>query len=72
MPPTSLLALSCPKCKKLEADFLEARNRLLQSRRAAGTREKQLMDQVAVAIARAKEHQGTHGGERCKKEMAAE
>lgn len=60
MPRTSALQLSCPKCESLEAEFRAARERLLRMRLAAAIRERQLSDSVAVAIARAKEHQRSH------------
>jgi hypothetical protein len=65
----------CAECEKLEAEFLEARNRL---RNLAGlsklnvAEEKQLVDRVAMAIARAKEHEAGHNCEDCEKGMAAE
>ena len=59
MPHSSSLGISSPECERLEADFLDARSRL------------QLIDRVAMAIARIKEHEATHGREACEKGMAA-
>jgi hypothetical protein len=70
MLPTSALQLSCPQCRRLEAEFREARERLLRMRLAAAVRERQLADSVAMAIARAKEHQRSHSGESCEKGLA--
>jgi len=60
----------CIECQRLEAEFLEARNRLrslTRLRRLTALEEKQLIDRVAMAIARMKEHEARHSFERCKK-----
>lgn len=54
---------SCAECERLEAEFLEARNRLrnlARLRKPNAAEEKQLTDRVAMAIARAKEHEAGH------------
>jgi hypothetical protein len=64
----------CAECERLEAEFLEARTRLrnlARLRKLSGAEEKQLIDRVAMAIARAKEHQAGHNSKSCKKGMAA-
>jgi len=64
----------CAECERLEADFLEARNRLRllsRLRKLSAIEEKQLADRVAMAIARAKEHEARHNSESCKKGIAA-
>ena len=66
-------AAQCPECERLEAAFLEARDRLralTRLRRLTAIEEKQLIDRVAMAIARMKEHEAEHGLDRCKKGMA--
>jgi hypothetical protein len=70
MPAISLLALSCPQCERFEAEFREARERLLHMRLAAAIGERRLADSVAMAIARAKEHRRSHGREGCEKGVA--
>ena len=73
MPSPSTLAVSCPECERLEAEFLEARDRLralTRLRRLTGVEEKQLMDRVAMAIARIKEHEARHSWQGCEKEAA--
>jgi len=63
----------CAECERLEADFLEARNRLRnlsRLRKLSALEEKQLADRVAMAIARAKEHEARHDVESGKKGMA--
>jgi hypothetical protein len=65
---------SCAECERLEADFLEAGNRLRnlsRLRKLSALEEKQLIDRVAMTIARAKEHEAGHRVESCKKGMAA-
>ena len=64
----------CAECERLEADFLDARNRLrnlTRLRKLSALEEKQLADRVALAIARAKEHEAGHDAEHCKKGIAA-
>ena len=56
-------AAQCAECAGLEAEFLDARDRLrtlTRLRRLTAVEEKRLADQVAMAIARAKEHSRTH------------
>jgi len=65
---------SCAECERLEAEFLGARNRLrnlTRLRKLSAAEEKQLVDRVAMAIARAKEHETGHNCESCEKGMAA-
>ena len=74
MPTSSSLGISCPECERLEAEFLDARARLQNVRRlprVTNVEEKQLIDRVAMAIARIKEHEARHGFARCEKGMAA-
>ncbi len=66
-------AVQCPECERLEAEFLEARDRLralTRLRRLTGIEEKQLIDRVAMAIARVKEHEAKHTCERYEKGIA--
>jgi hypothetical protein len=52
-------AAQCAECERLEAEFLEARDRLrnlTRLRRLNALEEKKLADRVAMVIARAKEH----------------
>ncbi len=66
-------AAQCPECERLEAEFLEARDRLralTRLRRLTGVEEKQLVDRAAMAIARIKEHEAKHACERREKGMA--
>jgi uncharacterized OB-fold protein len=67
----------CPECERLEAEFLEARDRLhvlTRLRRLTPFEEKRLIERVAMAIARIKEHERKHGAryncERCEKKLA--
>ena len=63
----------CPECERLEADFREARDRLRnlsRLRQLSALEEKQLVDRVALAIARAKEHEAGHNVASRKKGMA--
>jgi len=65
----------CTECERLEAEFLEARNRLrslTRLRKLNAAEEKQLVDRVAMAIARAKEHEAEHNYESCEKGMVVE
>jgi hypothetical protein len=67
-------ARQCAECERLEAEFLEARDRLrtlTRLRRLTGLEEKKLTDRVAMAIARSKEHSAAHARERRDKGMAA-
>jgi len=69
----STLAISCPEHARLESEFQEARDRMCSflsgSRRAADSRqrklsrqqERRLADEMAMAIARLKEHIAAHG-----------
>ena len=66
-------ARPCIECERLEAEFLEARNRLrnlTRLRRLTALEEKQLIDRVAMAIARMKEHEARHSFDHCKKGLA--
>lgn len=66
-------AKPCIECERLEAEFLETRDRLrnlTRLRRLTALEEKQLIDQVAMAIARMKEHETRHSFDRCKKGLA--
>lgn len=70
---SSLAALQCIECERLKAEFLEARDRLrtlTRLCRLTALEEKQLIDRVAVAIARIKEHEARHERDRCKKGLA--
>jgi|GEM_PF-826195 hypothetical protein len=63
MPRPSALGTGCPECERLEAEFLDARTRLRhlrRLRRPTSIEEKALVDRVAMAIARAKEHASEH------------
>jgi len=65
---------SCVECERLEEEFLEARLRLQSLRRLGSltrVEEKRLIDRVAMAIARIKEHEREHNRETCEKGMAA-
>jgi len=61
----STAAVSCLQCVALEDSFLQARDRLrnLQRlRKLSPAEERRLIDDVAVAIARLKEHQAKGHG----------
>jgi len=63
----STLAVSCPEHARLESEFLEARDRLrglVRLRQLSRVEEKRLAEQVAMAIARVKEHVAEHGCQR--------
>jgi hypothetical protein len=63
-------ASRCAECERLEAEFLEARDRLrtlTRLRRLTAVEEKRLVDRVAMAIARSKEHAAGHTCEGRKK-----
>ena len=60
----------CPECERLETSFLEARDRLrniTRLRKLSAAEERQLIDHVALAIARAKEHEARHPIASCEK-----
>lgn len=60
----STLAVSCPEHARLESEFLEARDRfrgLTRLRQLTRAEEKRLAEQVAMTIARLKEHLNEHG-----------
>jgi hypothetical protein len=64
----------CPECERLESEFLDARDRvrtLRRLRRLTPVEEKQLLDRVAMAIARIKEHEARHPCEHGEKRIAA-
>jgi hypothetical protein len=61
------LAISCPEHARLESEFIEARDRmrgLMRLRKLEPAEERRLAVQVAMAIARLKEHVSEHGCER--------
>jgi len=63
----STLAVSCPEHARLESEFLEARDRLrglARLRQLTRVEEKRLAEQVAMTIARLKEHLAEHGCQR--------
>jgi len=63
----STLAVSCPEHARLESEFLAARDRLLglaRLRQLTQAEEKRLAEQVAMTIARLKEHLAEHGCQR--------
>jgi hypothetical protein len=63
----STYAISCPEHARLECEFQEVRDRmrnLLRLRQLTRLEERRLADQVAMAIARLKEHIAAHGCER--------
>ena len=72
----STLAISCPEHARLEDEYLQARDRMRsllrlrqltrvsRSATAKDEEERRLADQVAMAIARLKEHVAAHGCER--------
>ena len=67
MPSPGNLGVSCPEHDRLESEFLEERNRaraLTRLRRLTQREEKQILDRVAMAIARVKEHEAEHGCQR--------
>lgn len=66
-----LTSPQCVECERLEAEFFESRDRLRTLARLHGAlEEKQLIDRVAIAIARIKEHEARHDCDRCKKGLA--
>jgi len=63
----STYAICCPEHARLEDEYLQARDRmrsLLRRRQLTRQEERRLADQVAMAIARLKEHIAAHGCER--------
>jgi hypothetical protein len=63
----STYAISCPEHARLEDEYLAARDRmrsLFRLRNLSRQEERRLADQVALAIARLKEHTAAHGCER--------
>ena len=66
----STLAISCPEHARLEDEYLQARDRLRKFSRTScfavgkDEEERRLADQMAMAIARLKEHIAAHGCER--------
>jgi hypothetical protein len=67
-------AAQCAACERLEAEFLEARDRmrnLTRLRLLNAAEEKKLADRVAMIIARAKEHAAGRSCERREKSKAA-
>ncbi len=63
----STYAISCPEHVRLEDEYLAARDRmrnLIRLRKLTRQEERRLADQVAMAIARLKEHTAAHGCER--------
>jgi hypothetical protein len=63
----STLAICCPERARLEDEYLAARDRLrnlLRLRNLTRLEERRLADQMAMAIARLKEHTAAHGCDR--------
>jgi hypothetical protein len=63
----STLAISCPEHARLEDEYLQARDRmrsLMRLRKLTRQEERLLADEMAMAIARLKEHVAAHGCER--------
>jgi hypothetical protein len=63
----STLAICCPERARLEDEYIAARDRmrnLLRLRQVTRLEQRRLADDVAMAIARLKEHQAAHGCER--------
>jgi hypothetical protein len=63
----STYAISCPEHARLEDEYLAARDHmrnLVRLREVTRQEERRLADQVAMAIARLKEHTAAHGCER--------
>ena len=64
---TSTYAICCPEHARLEDEYLAARDRmrnLLRLRTLTRLEERRLADNLAMAIARLKEHTAAHGCER--------
>jgi len=67
MYPLAILALCCPEHARLESEFLAARKRLrsrIQLPNLSPAEERQLAVEVAMTIARLKEHVAEHGCQR--------
>ena len=63
----STVAIGCPEHARLESEFREARNRmrgLVRLRNLTPVEERRLAEEVAMAIARLKEHAAEHGCKR--------
>ena len=63
----SVRAISCPEHARLEEEYRAARDRmrsLVRLRKLTRAEERRLADDVAIAIARLKEHAAAHGCER--------
>jgi len=63
----STLAICCPERARLEEEYIAARDRmrnLLRLRQLSRLEQRRLADEVAMTIARLKEHQATHGCKR--------
>ena len=63
----STYAISCPEHARLEDEYLAARDRLrnlIRLRTLTRQEEPRLVDDMAMAIARLKEHLAAHGCER--------
>jgi hypothetical protein len=63
----STLAMCCPERARLEEEYITARDRmrnLLRLRQLSKLEQRRLADDVAMAIARLKEHAARHGCER--------
>jgi len=63
----STLAISCPEHARLVDEYFQARDRmrsLMRLRKLTRQEERRLGDQMAMAIARLKEHIAAHGCER--------
>ena len=63
----AILALCCPEHARLESEFLAARDRFcsrIQLQNLSPAEERQLAVDVAMTIARLKEHVAEHGCQR--------
>lgn len=63
----STLAICCPERARLEEEYIAARDRmrnLLRLRQLSRLEQRRLADEVAMTIARLKEHKAAHGCER--------
>jgi hypothetical protein len=64
---SSVRAICCPEHARLEEEYIAARDRmrrLLRLRSLTRPEQRRLADEVAMAIARLKEHVAEHGCER--------